>query len=245
MNSRVSKKARSPLYYLALAKAVSRSLPFFRFIQSSIWRIRWCAPIRTMALCIIIRFRFPIKCFSAAVCRFFLLFSLCRCLLLYLLYVIRRATTQFSYTADSLLFSIVATVFIQIELLLFFGPVAKNGAKNHKCNSANRAQYYTDPVGCRKKRYNVSWIDSVAESSLNSRHHLSPIRNENQRKFIRLLFFDFFVVAPSTICLSLTLNGLLKKRIAYFQVVIHCFFVCLGYFFPFRFAHWTSLPKCD
>lgn len=41
------------------------------------------------------------------------------CLLLYLLNVIRRATTQFSYTNDSLLFSTVATVFIQIIRWMF------------------------------------------------------------------------------------------------------------------------------
>lgn len=64
------------------------------------------------ALCIIIRFRLLIKCTSAG--RFFVSPLPFCCLLLYLLHVIRRATTQFSYTVDSLLFSIVATVFIQI-----------------------------------------------------------------------------------------------------------------------------------
>lgn len=125
--------------------------------------------------CIIIRFSLLIKCDRSEI---FLLLFLVHCLLLYLLCVIRRATTQFSYTTDSLLFSIVATVFIQIAVTSFrLLADQTNGAKNHIYNKNKQSSSKQHGKKTHTQKETILHIKHgliffVAEFPLsNSRHH--------------------------------------------------------------------------
>lgn len=97
-------------------------LTLSQLIQMFNSSIGLCAPIRTMGTV-----HYYSISFSDQMLLVFLFLPLLSIVVL-VIYVIRRATTQFSYTADSLLFSIVATVFIQIARKRSpFGWGLKNG----------------------------------------------------------------------------------------------------------------------